>query len=129
VVIRRAGLSARLRIALVAMCAILLSTPARATPVTATPDGSIATSQPTSNPADALKKDPRYQRWRVSLTWGLIILITFVTAAAAIIVFSRGFRRWVVRDEKRPTADDDVWAMHKSPDLPDDDDADPTATG
>ncbi|MCA9255543.1 MAG: hypothetical protein KDA33_07885 [Phycisphaerales bacterium] len=115
-------MSARLRFARIAICAAWMATPVFATPVTAAPDTSIAASQPTSSPAEALKKDPRYQRWRVSLTWGLIILITFVTAAAAIIVFSRGFRRWIVREQKQPTADDDVWAMHRSPEVTDEDD-------
>ena len=62
-----------------------------------------------------LKDDPRYLRWRMTLTWGLVILIAFVTAAAAIVVFSRSFRRWMGREEKAPTASDDVWAMHKPP--------------
>lgn len=80
--------------------------------------GSSATTQPTT-----LRDDPRYRRWQTALTWGLIILITFVTGAAAIVVFSRRFRRWIGREKKKPTPDEDVWAMHKLPeDEPHDDD-------
>lgn len=81
---------------------------------------------PSSQPA-SLKDDPRYRRWRVTITWSLVILIAFVTAAAAIIVFSRGFRRWMGREQHKPTASEDVWAMHRTPDEPpelDGDDAD-----
>lgn len=69
----------------------------------------------TSQPA-SLKDDPRYRRWQFTITWGLVIVIAFVTAAAAIVVFSRGFRRWIGRERKTPTASEDVWAMHKAPD-------------
>lgn len=83
-------------------------------------------SQPTTNPV-SLKDDPRYRRWQLTLMWSLVILIAFVTAAAAIVVFSRSFRRWIGREEKAPTASDDVWAMHKAPkNLPDLDDEDET---
>jgi hypothetical protein len=75
--------------------------------------GTPQTSQPTE-----LKDDPRYRRWQFTLTWGLVILIAFVTAAVAIVVFSRGFRRWIGREKKAPTASDDVWAMHKAPEIP-----------
>ena len=68
----------------------------------------------------ALQNDLQYRRWRVAMTWGLVILITFLTAAAAIVVFSRRFQRWIVRERKRPTPDGDVWAMHKIPDEMDD---------
>lgn len=60
----------------------------------------------------------------MTITWTLVILIAFVTAAAAIIVFSRGFRRWMGREQRQPTASDDVWAMHKAPDDPPDIDID-----
>jgi len=68
--------------------------------------------------AGTLRDDPRYRRWRFAITWGLVILIMFVTAAAAIVVFSRRFRRWIGREKKVPTPDEDVWAMHKPPDDP-----------
>ncbi len=76
----------------------------------------IAQSDATTSQPASLKDDPRYRRWQFSLTWGLVILIAFVTAAAAIVVFSRGFRRWIGRERKAPTASEDVWAMHKAPD-------------
>ncbi|MCB9857546.1 MAG: hypothetical protein H6818_17835 [Phycisphaerales bacterium] len=83
-----------------------------------------ANPQATTAPA-TLKDDPRYQRWRMTITWSLVILIAFVTAAAAIVVFSRGFRRWIGRERKAPTASEDVWAMHKIPEnLPDLDEED-----
>ena len=91
-----------------------------------TPSSQHAESQTAAPPA-TLKDDPRYRRWQFTLTWGLVILIAFVTAAAAIVVFSRGFRRWIGREKKAPTASDDVWAMHKPPDVDPDlrDDAEP----
>jgi len=76
-------------------------------------------SAPSSQPV-GLKDDPRYQRWRVTITWSLVILIAFVTAASAIVVFSRRFRRWLGREETKPTSSEDVWAMHKAPENPPD---------
>lgn len=93
------------------------------TSILATPPTAEVTTTRPSHPKD----DIRYQRWRVTLTWTLVILIAFVTAAAAIVTFSRGFRRWLGREPKTPTASDDVWAMHKPPEnVPDLDDDDAT---
>jgi hypothetical protein len=77
-----------------------------------------APSSSATTRAATLRDDPRYRRWQNAMTWGLVILITFVTAAAAIVVFSRRFRRWIGREKKKPTPSEDVWAMHK---LPEDD--------
>ena len=69
-----------------------------------------------SNSGD-IKNDPRVKRWRLSLMYGALLLVIFITAAAAIIVFSRRWRQWVRGGRKTgPTDAADVWAMHQTPD-------------
>lgn len=69
-----------------------------------------------SNSGD-IKNDPRVRRWRLSLMYGALLLVIFITAAAAIIVFSRRWRQWVRGGRKTgPTDAADVWAMHQTPD-------------
>ncbi len=69
-----------------------------------------------SAPATALRDDPRLDRWRRVFGWGLLLLVIFVTAAAAIIVFSRRFLSYLRAGEETPPTDsDDVWVMHKLP--------------
>ncbi len=50
------------------------------------------------------------------LLWTTILLIVFLAASLAIRRFSLAFRRYLLRAPTRPTADDDVWKMHRLPD-------------
>ncbi len=69
-----------------------------------------------SNSGD-IKNDPRVKRWRLSLMYGALLLVIFITAAVAIIVFSRRWRQWIRGGRKTgPTDAADVWAMHQMPD-------------
>ncbi len=47
--------------------------------------------------------------------WGLTLLIAFLFAAIAIVVFSRRFLGLLTREKSAPTPSEDVWAMHKPP--------------
>ena len=78
---------------------------------------SLAQVAPAVSNSGDIKNDPRVKRWRLSLMYGALLLVIFITAAAAIIVFSRRWRQWVRGGRKTgPTDAADVWAMHQTPD-------------
>jgi len=78
---------------------------------------SLAQVDSADSNSGGIKNDPRVKRWRLSLMYGALLLVIFITAAAAIIVFSRRWRQWVRGGRKTgPTDAADVWAMHQTPD-------------
>jgi|GEM_PF-2648912 len=82
---------------------------------------------PDSNATD-IKDDPRVKRWRLTLLYGALLVVIFITAAAAIIVFSRRWRQWIRGGRKTgPTDATDVWAMHRDPEVDEDDSSDEEA--
>ena len=77
----------------------------------------LAQAASVASESNDIKDDPRIKRWRITLLYGAILLIVFITAATAIIVFSRRWRQWIRGGRKAgPTNADDVWAMHHLPD-------------
>ena len=70
----------------------------------------------TESNATDIEDDPRVKRWRLTLMYGALLLLIFITAAVAIIVFSRRWRQWIRGGRKTgPTDATDVWAMHREP--------------
>lgn len=52
-----------------------------------------------------------------ALFYGSLLLIILFIASVLIIRFSRAFRAWLIRPPKSATPAEDVWAMHRAPDL------------
>jgi len=91
--------------------------------------GSLAQIDAAESNAAEIKDDPRIKRWRLTLMYGALLLIIFITAAAAIIVFSRRWRQWIRGGRKTgPTDATDVWAMHRDPEVDEDDSHDDEAS-
>lgn len=83
-------------------------------------DPPIATTSSTESTATskpALSKEKRRQLIAEAerLFWGVVIFFVLIIAASAIIVFTRVYRTYLIRDSKTPTPDDDVWQMHRLP--------------
>lgn len=61
-------------------------------------------------------EEPRIRAWSQVLGWGFLLVLGFLVAASAIIVFSRRYLAYLSRGVKAPTPDGDVWSMHRLPD-------------
>lgn len=76
----------------------------------ATADGSTAT-QPAR-----MADDPRLYRLGHTVLWSLVLLLVFISAAIAIIVFSRRYRQYLSQStQHEKTEYVDVWKLHKVP--------------
>jgi hypothetical protein len=92
------------------------ATPATPAPVASAPavGPSAQSPSPTSRPAK-LMQDRRVKRWAKAFSWTAVILLVFAFGAAAIVVFSRRFRDYLIRPSRKPTEYVDVWKLHKLP--------------
>lgn len=88
----------------------------------------LAERQPTSGP-DRMREGPRVSAWWQVMVWGVVLLVILVFATAAIIVFSRRYSAYLATKRTGPTPVDDVWSMHKAPDLGDNGDGDGDGDG
>lgn len=79
----------------------------------------VMLAAPASRPA-SMKDDPRAVKWRSIALLALVLIGILVVAALVIVRFSRRFRGFLLRKPGPPTANEDVWAMHR---LPPDEDA------
>ncbi|MCG8407342.1 MAG: hypothetical protein MI923_19260 [Phycisphaerales bacterium] len=73
----------------------------------------------TSRPA-TMNDDPRVRAWWQVMGWGLLLIVIAITCSAAIIIFSRRFKKYLTGGASTPTPSDDVWAMHRLPEERDD---------
>jgi hypothetical protein len=74
-------------------------------------DSAVAASQP------APTQDPRAlgRTLRNVLYILLVLVVLFTVSSYAFILWSRRYRRWLLRHPARPTPHADVWPMHKLP--------------
>lgn len=77
--------------------------------ISADADASVET-----RPVD-IRYDPRVEAWWQVLGWGLTLLVAFLFAAIAIVVFSRRFLGLITPGKRTPTPVEDVWAMQQPP--------------
>lgn len=114
-----APLRAILLTSFLASTAFVTAARADTTPSTHASDTSASRTSGSTGAAPApatLRHDPRMDRWRRAFGWGLLLMVIFITAAAAIIIFSRRYRAFLQAGDETPaTPSDDVWAMHKLP--------------
>lgn len=78
---------------------------------TVSPDERSTTSRPTTKPAYA----KRLARWSRALTWAAVLLLILIFGSAAIAVFSRRFKAFLIRPQREPTEYVDAWRLHKLP--------------
>ncbi|MFQ5424347.1 MAG: hypothetical protein ACE5F9_10255 [Phycisphaerae bacterium] len=76
---------------------------------------SVKSDIPHTGTTEQIRDDPRAIRWRSTLLIGATLVVVLVATSIAIIVFSRNFRRYLMRRAPQPTPNDDVWQMHKLP--------------
>jgi hypothetical protein len=70
----------------------------------------------TLSPAEQPDRGPdrlKAQQWSRALLWGIVLIVVLVFSALAIVRFSRRFRSALFSDKRSPTADVDVWKMHR----------------
>ena len=94
--------------------------PRKAPSATARAEDSRTASQPSEEaraapPSARQKTDPRVARWVRALFWSVVLLVVLIFAAIAIVVFSRRYRRYLLRGRQAPTPSDDLWTMHRLP--------------
>jgi hypothetical protein len=82
--------------------------------VGAADDSASGSPVPTSRPAK-LMQDRRVKRWAKAFSWTTILLLIFVVAAIAIVVFSRRFKEYLIRPKAKPTEYVDAWQMYRLP--------------
>lgn len=69
----------------------------------------------TTSRSSESQDDPRTKAWWMAIGWGTVLLVLLITCSAAIIIFSRRYKTYLVHGERTPTPNEDVWAMHRVP--------------
>jgi hypothetical protein len=115
----------RVRAALCALIA-LQPTPAPAQAPAAGSRGAAGHATAAAMPAAARPSKAKVRALYAAVVYSLILFIILLAGALAIIRFSRRFRAYVGRSERKPTQNADVWAMHVPPPAdPDDEEIEP----